>query len=139
MDKLNLENFFIKSDEWNSKHTEYIEELIKLNSNNASDMEFVELKDKYGNYTNAFYAPYYTDITEEFIQKQKERGIILKNAEILLKEFNEHRNKIFLDKYSNQEFILSGLITTFEDYYWVGKCKTGKKYFFSCIESLNFV
>lgn len=139
MNKLNLNDYFIKLDKWISKHTEYVEELIRLNSSNASDMEFVELDNKYGIYNNAHSAPYYTDVTEEFIQKLEERGECSENDKILLKEFNEHKNKKFLDRYSNQEFILVGLISTLEDYYWVGQSKVGKNYFFSCVEDLNFI
>ena len=103
-------------------------------------MEFVELDHKYGIYSNVYSDPYYTDVTEEFIQKLEERGECSENAKIILKEFNEYKNKKFLDRCSNQEFILIGLISTLEDYYWVDQSKAGKKnYFFSCVEDLNFV
>lgn len=140
MEELELDKYFEVVDNWYKHHVEYVDKVMELNKIDADETEFERLKYEYGIYAEMYETPWYTKISEEFVEKLKERGENTKNAEEILEDLKKTIGRKFFGSGLcwDKELELVGAVSTIDDYYWLGKQKDGTIEFFSCVGKLDF-
>ena len=138
MTHLTVKEFLDFQEQWYKKHDEYLDKLKDLNKQDADIEQVIELKKEYEVYTDIYAIDKYTEITDEYIKLCSEYGENSKQAQEILDSTNRNLGKKFKG-YRDKICTLVGVITTIEDYYYLGKDENGNIQFHSCVGKLEFI
>lgn len=138
MTHLTAKEFLDFQEQWYKKHDEYLDKLKDLNKQDADIEQVIELKKEYEGYTDIYAIDKYTEITNEYIKLCSEYGENSKQAQEILDSTNRNLGKKFKG-YRDKICTLVGVITTIEDYYYLGKDENGSIQFHSCVGKLEFI
>lgn len=138
MTHLTAKEFLDFQKQWYEKHNEYLDKLKDLNILDVDIVYVVKLKKEYEGYTDRFTIDKYTEITDEYIKLLSEYGDNPKHAQEVLNDTNENLGRKFKG-WKGEICTLIGVVTTIEDYYYLGKDKNENLHFYSCVGKLEFI
>ena len=103
------------------------------------EKEREELKKEYQRYTSIYETDFYTELTEEFLEKCERSDANKKTIESLLDEIKNLKSKYFISGKENKKYKCKFIAVQVDDFYYVGISDDGEYCWHSCVGKPRFI
>lgn len=168
--KLSADEYLTESKRWHDRFREYINKKVDINKREHNDIEKVaddsvdysdkvdiyfekekkkakqyekerkQLNKEYKGYTSRYETDFYTELTEEFLEKYKElHETEPRTMVLLLEEIKKLKGKYFFSGKENKKYLCEFIAVRIDDLYYVGVSDGGEHCWYSCVGKPRFV
>ena len=168
--KLSADEYLAESKRWHNRFREYIDKKVDINKREHDDIEKVaddsvdysdkvdiyfekekkkakqyekereHLKEEYQRYTSIYETDFYTELTEEFLEKYSQYCEITSNTmKLLLEEIKNLKGKYFFSGKENKKYKCEFIAVQVDDLYYVGVSDDGEHCWYSCVVKPRFI